>query len=46
MAIIINGGPMGRGVCIEQPNESIIIDGIHALAPDPDGHYSMGHINY
>ena len=40
MALTINGGPMGKGVRIEHPR--CVVDGIHAIAPDPDGKY-MGH---
>jgi hypothetical protein len=42
MTIIIDGGPMGRGAGIEHPK--CTVDGIHALAPDPDDNY-MGHRN-
>ena len=37
MALTINGGPMGKGVHIEHPR--CIVDGIHAIAPNPDGNY-------
>ena len=35
MALTVNGGPMGKGVRIEHPR--CVLDGIKAIAPDPDG---------
>ena len=40
MAITINGGPMGKGICIQHPK--CVIDGVHTILSGPDGNY-MGH---
>jgi hypothetical protein len=37
----INGGLMGRGICIK--HTKCVVDGIHMISPDPDGNYIMGH---
>jgi hypothetical protein len=40
MALIINDGPMGRGVRMQLP--SCVVDGVRSLFPDPNAKY-MGH---
>jgi hypothetical protein len=40
MALIINDGPMGRGVRMQLP--CCVVEGVRALFPDPNAMY-MGH---
>jgi hypothetical protein len=42
MTIMMNGGPIGKGIRIQHPK--CVIAGIHMSSPDRDGNY-MGHAN-